>query len=72
MRQITRSLYQISLGAVNVFVLEDKGLTLIDPGNPGSADKIFSAIKKGAKTRWTSKISSSRTAAPTTRAARRS
>ncbi|WP_414618167.1 MBL fold metallo-hydrolase [Dyadobacter sp. 32] len=34
---------------VNVFLIEDNGLTLIDTGFPGSADKIFAAIGKGGK-----------------------
>ncbi len=49
MQQITSNVYQISLGAVNTFIIEDNGLTLIDTGNPDSADKIFAAIKKGGK-----------------------
>ena len=49
MKQITPSLYQISLGAVNVFVIKDNGLTLIDTGSKGSMDKIFTAIRKGGE-----------------------
>lgn len=50
MKQISSSIYQISLGAVNVFVIEDKsGLTLVDTGVPGSKDKIFEAIRRGGK-----------------------
>lgn len=49
MQQITGNIYQISLGAVNTFLVEDNGLTLIDTGNKNSADKIFAAIKKGGK-----------------------
>lgn len=49
MKQITQNLYQISLGAVNAFVVEDNGLTLIDTGLKGSMEKIFSAIKKAGK-----------------------
>ncbi len=49
MQQISRNLYQISLGAVNVFLIEDKGLTLIDTGYKNSMEKIFSKIKKGGK-----------------------
>lgn len=49
-QQISPSLYQIGLGAVNTFVLTDPdGLTLIDAGLPGSKDKIFAAIRKGGK-----------------------
>lgn len=49
MRKITDHVYQITLGAVNAFVIEDDGLTLVDTGYKGSADKIFNAIKKGGK-----------------------
>lgn len=50
MQQITHSLYQIGLGPVNVFVLEDTdGLTLIDACFPGSKDKIFAALQKAGK-----------------------
>ena len=50
MQQITPSLYQIALGAVNVFVIKDHdGLTLIDTGYTGSTDKIFAAIRKGGE-----------------------
>ena len=49
MKQISNKVYQISLGMVNVFVIEDDGLTLIDTGPKGSADKIFNAIEKGGK-----------------------
>jgi glyoxylase-like metal-dependent hydrolase (beta-lactamase superfamily II) len=49
MKRISSNIYQISLGWVNVFVIEDDGLTLIDTGTKGSLEKIFSAIKKGGK-----------------------
>lgn len=49
MKQISNNVFQISLGSVNVFVIDDDGLTLVDTGMKGSADKIFSAIKKGGK-----------------------
>ena len=49
MQQISSNIYQVSLGAVNTFIIEDNGLTLIDTGNVNSADKIFAAIKKGGK-----------------------
>ncbi len=49
MKQITNNIYQISLGAVNTFIIEDTGLTLIDTGTANSANKIFAAIKKGGK-----------------------
>ena len=44
-----RRLYQVSLGIVNTFLLEDNGLTLIDTGVPGTTDKLFAAIRKGGK-----------------------
>lgn len=50
MKQITNKIYQISLGTVNVFIIDDDGdLTLIDTGMPGSTEKIFAAIKKAGK-----------------------
>ncbi len=49
MKQITPSLYQISLGAVNAFVIKDEGLTLIDTGYKNSMSAIFSALKKGGE-----------------------
>jgi glyoxylase-like metal-dependent hydrolase (beta-lactamase superfamily II) len=49
MKRISSNIYQISLGWVNVFVIEDNGLTLIDTGTKGSTGKIFSAIKNGGK-----------------------
>ncbi len=49
MQQITGNIFQISLGAVNTFLIEDNGLTLIDTGNKNSTDKIFAVIKKGGK-----------------------
>jgi len=49
MKKITNRLYQISLGAVNAFVIEDDGLTLVDTGLPGSTAKIFAALRKEGK-----------------------
>jgi glyoxylase-like metal-dependent hydrolase (beta-lactamase superfamily II) len=49
MQQITDKIYQINLGAVNAFIVEDNGLTLIDTGYRSITDKIFSAIKNGGK-----------------------
>lgn len=50
MQQITGNIYQIKLGMVNAFVVEDNnGLTLIDTGYKNSTDKIFDAIKKAGK-----------------------
>ncbi len=49
MKQITANIYQISLSIVNVFVIEGNGLTLIDTGPAGSADKIFAELKKAGK-----------------------
>jgi len=49
MKRISSNIYQVSLGRENVFVIEDDGLTLVDTGRPGSAGKIFSAIKQAGK-----------------------
>ncbi len=50
MKQITKRLFQISMGPVNVFVIEsDNELTLVDTGFKNSTDKIFTAIQKAGK-----------------------
>jgi glyoxylase-like metal-dependent hydrolase (beta-lactamase superfamily II) len=49
MKKITNRLYQLSLGAVNAFVLEDDGLTLVDTGLPGSTEKVFAALREAGK-----------------------
>lgn len=49
MQKISSHIFQINLGAVNAFVIEDKGLTLIDTGYKNSMKKIFNAIDKAGK-----------------------
>ncbi|MCE6993163.1 MBL fold metallo-hydrolase [Dyadobacter sp. CY323] len=49
MKQISDHVYQISIGPVNAFIIEDNGLTLIDTGFKDSKGKIFSAIEKSGK-----------------------
>jgi glyoxylase-like metal-dependent hydrolase (beta-lactamase superfamily II) len=49
MKQISKHVFQISLGAVNVFIIEDNGLTLVDTGFKSNRDKIFNAITRGGK-----------------------
>lgn len=49
MKKISEHIYQISLGTVNAFVIEDKGLTLIDAGYKNSAERIFRSISKSGK-----------------------
>jgi len=49
MKQLASHLYQLSLGAVNVFLIEDRGFTLIDTGFSHSASKIFSAMREAGK-----------------------
>lgn len=49
MRQLSTSLYQISLGVVNVFVIKDNGLTLVDTGYAGSMNSIFAALHRGGE-----------------------
>ncbi|CCH01792.1 beta-lactamase domain protein [Fibrella aestuarina BUZ 2] len=51
LRQLTASLYQISLGVVNVFVIDDRadGLTLIDTGYKDSSKAIVSALRQAGK-----------------------
>ncbi|WP_461092261.1 MBL fold metallo-hydrolase [Spirosoma gilvum] len=49
LKPITSSLYQLSLGAVNAFVIKDDGLTLIDTGYPGSMEAIFSTLQQSGE-----------------------
>ena len=51
MKKITPHLYQLSLGFVNAFLIEDteSGLTLVDTGMPGNLPKIFAQLKKAGK-----------------------
>ena len=61
MKNITPHLYQLNLGYVNAFIIEDSapgpdaagdlvsGLTLIDTGTPGNLPKIFAQLKKAGK-----------------------
>ncbi len=49
MQQISDNVYQIPLGAVNAFLIEDNGLTLVDTGYKNSTFKIFESIKKSGK-----------------------
>lgn len=51
MLSVTPHLYQISLGAVNCFVIDDgpAGLVLVDTGYKDSAGKIFASIEKSGK-----------------------
>jgi glyoxylase-like metal-dependent hydrolase (beta-lactamase superfamily II) len=41
---ILPGVYQISLGVVNAYLVEDDGLTLIDTGSPGQAGEIIAAM----------------------------
>jgi len=47
--QIVKGLWQISLGGVNAFLIDDGDLTLIDTGLPKSEDKIVAAIEATGK-----------------------
>ncbi len=49
MEKISANIYQIKLGMVNAFIIEDDGLTLVDTGYKNSTDKIFESIKKVGK-----------------------
>lgn len=61
MKKITQHLYQLDLGFVNAFLIEDivpgpdtanglvPGFTLVDTGMPGSLPKIFAQLKKAGK-----------------------
>jgi glyoxylase-like metal-dependent hydrolase (beta-lactamase superfamily II) len=48
-KQISSKVFQIGLGPVNVFVIDDHGLTLVDTGYRNSTERIFTAIRKGGK-----------------------
>lgn len=49
MQQITNNIFQISLGSVNTFLIEDNGFTLVDTGTKNNADKIFRTMEKAGK-----------------------
>jgi glyoxylase-like metal-dependent hydrolase (beta-lactamase superfamily II) len=44
-KQIVPGVYQISLGIVNAFLIDREGLTLIDTGTAGSADRILQSVR---------------------------
>lgn len=45
MDKITDNIFQLNLGAVNVFfIVQNKDVTLVDTGTAGSTDKIFKAL----------------------------
>lgn len=44
-RRITANVYEVPLGTVNAFIVEDEALIVIDTGTPGSADKILAAVR---------------------------
>jgi glyoxylase-like metal-dependent hydrolase (beta-lactamase superfamily II) len=48
-KQITDKIFQIDLGAVNAYLIEDGDLTLVDTGFPGSMSRIFSDMKNIGK-----------------------
>ncbi|RPE05856.1 MBL fold metallo-hydrolase [Chitinophaga lutea] len=45
-RRITANVYELPLGMVNAFIVEDDALTLIDTGAPGSTGKILAAVRE--------------------------
>ncbi len=47
--QVVDNVYIISLGMVNVFLIDHNGLTLIDCGTPGSEKQIFAALESIGK-----------------------
>ncbi|MEO7309084.1 MAG: MBL fold metallo-hydrolase [Chitinophagaceae bacterium] len=51
MQPITPHLFQITLGAVNCFIIDagKNGLVLVDTGHMKSRDKIFAAIEKSGR-----------------------
>ncbi len=49
MKKIASRIYQIGLGAVNAFIIEDKGLTLVDTGYKFNMEKIFKSVSRAGK-----------------------
>src|SRR5258707_5541052 len=61
MKKITQQLYQLDLGFVNAFLIEDilpssdpadglvRDLTLVDTGMPGNLSRIFAQMQKAGK-----------------------
>jgi glyoxylase-like metal-dependent hydrolase (beta-lactamase superfamily II) len=45
-RRITANVYEVPLGTVNAFIVEDESLILIDTGAPGSAAAIMAAVRE--------------------------
>jgi glyoxylase-like metal-dependent hydrolase (beta-lactamase superfamily II) len=45
-QQVVPGVYRIPLGVVNAFLLDADGLTLVDTGTAGSAEKILSAVRE--------------------------
>jgi glyoxylase-like metal-dependent hydrolase (beta-lactamase superfamily II) len=47
LKEVAPGFYELALGQVNAHLcIEDEGLTLIDTGYPGSAEKILAAIRE--------------------------
>ncbi|MCB0597787.1 MAG: MBL fold metallo-hydrolase [Lewinellaceae bacterium] len=46
MQEILKNIHLIKLGAVNAYLIDHGGLTLIDTGYPGSEKKIFGYLNK--------------------------
>lgn len=49
MKPVSASVFQIKLGPVNAFIIEDKGLTLVDTGYRGDMKKIFAALIRAGR-----------------------
>jgi glyoxylase-like metal-dependent hydrolase (beta-lactamase superfamily II) len=45
-KKIIDNVYQVSLGMVNCFIIDDDGLTLVDTGFRGNEKKIFEALSE--------------------------
>lgn len=45
MNQISEGVFQIGLGPVNAFIIEDNGLILVDTGLPGKKEQLFNEIR---------------------------
>jgi glyoxylase-like metal-dependent hydrolase (beta-lactamase superfamily II) len=48
-KKIVENVYQVNLGMVNCFIIDDEGLILVDTGLPESEKKIFHALSEIGK-----------------------
>ncbi|MDN3584566.1 MBL fold metallo-hydrolase [Mucilaginibacter flavus] len=44
--EISEGVFQIGLGPVNAFIIEDNGLILVDTGLPGKKEQLFNEVRR--------------------------